>query len=43
MTHPATHTHAPARDKMMTLAREYPSECMRIVQEGFEKEDRLAA
>ena len=27
----------------MTLARQYPPECMRIVQEGLEKEDRLAA
>ena len=25
----------------MELSREYPSEQMRIVQEGFDKEDRL--
>ena len=27
----------------MTLARQYPPEHMTIVQEGFEREDRLAA
>jgi putative SOS response-associated peptidase YedK len=27
----------------MALARQYPPECMCIVQEGFDKEDRLAA
>jgi hypothetical protein len=29
--------------RRMALAREYPPEQMRIVQEGFEKEDLLAA
>ena len=27
----------------MSLARQYPSECMRIVQEGFTKQDMLEA
>ena len=27
----------------MALARQFPPESMRIVQEGFEKEDQLAA
>jgi putative SOS response-associated peptidase YedK len=30
-------------DEALSLAREYPPEQMRIVQEGFEKEDLLAA
>ena len=30
-------------DEALTLAREYPPDQMRIVQEGFEKEDLLAA
>jgi putative SOS response-associated peptidase YedK len=30
-------------DEALALAREYPPEQMRIVQEGFEKEDLLAA
>jgi putative SOS response-associated peptidase YedK len=30
-------------DEALALAREYPPEMMRIVQEGFEKEDLLAA
>jgi putative SOS response-associated peptidase YedK len=30
-------------DEAFALAREYPPEQMRIVQEGFDKEDRLAA
>jgi len=27
----------------MSLARQYPPECMRIVQEGFTKQDMLEA
>ena len=30
-------------DEAFALAREYPPEKMRIVQEGFYKEDRVAA
>lgn len=30
-------------DEAMTLAREYPADQMRIVQEGFEKEDLVLA
>ena len=30
-------------DEAFALAREYPSESMRIVQEGFDKEDLLKA
>ena len=30
-------------DEAMALAREYPQERKRIVQEGFYKEDRVAA
>jgi putative SOS response-associated peptidase YedK len=37
-----TWLRAPA-EEAMALAREYPPEQMRIVQEGFEKEDLLAA
>jgi len=29
-------------DEAMALAREYPADQMQIVQEGFDKEDRLA-
>ena len=32
-----------APTEAMSLARQYPPDCMHIVQEGFEKEDRLAA
>jgi putative SOS response-associated peptidase YedK len=30
-------------EEALSLGREYPPEAMRIVQEGFYKEDRLAA
>jgi putative SOS response-associated peptidase YedK len=32
-----------SKDEALSLAKEYPPEQMRIVQEGFEKEDLLAA
>jgi hypothetical protein len=39
----AVRVHFVRRYRSLSLAREYPPEQMRIVQEGFEKEDLLAA
>jgi putative SOS response-associated peptidase YedK len=38
----ATWLHG-STDEALALARQYPPERMRIVQEGFDKEDLLAA